>query len=182
MTRRFCAADWRDIFYNAVRQAPGGVVAAAAFLTDRREKSIHPEDLRRRLRGADGESLTMEMAELLTEWLIDQRSPTARRWLQAFNGRFSMAAAFLPPPPAGGWPNEAEAICEKLLQITSHNGTLAAIGMRATADNRIDDRECDELEAEIMEVIQVLWRLRRNARRAAGRSEDFVDTQEVGHD
>ncbi|MDR0215634.1 MAG: hypothetical protein LBJ15_16760 [Comamonas sp.] len=174
MTRRFSAADWRDIFYNAVRKTEGGVNAAAAFLTDRREKSIHPEDLRRRLRGAEGESLSMEMAELLTEWLIDQHSPDARRWLQAFNGRFSMAAAFLPPPPEGGWANEADAIREKLLQITSHNGTLAAIGMRATADNRIDDRECDQMEAEIMDSIQLLWRLRRNTRRAAGRSEDFV--------
>lgn len=174
MTRRYSAADWRDLFYNAVRQAPGGVNAAAAFLTERREKSIHPEDLRRRLRGADGESLTMEMAELLTEWLIDQRSPDARRWLVAFNARFSMAAAFLPPPPEHGWADEAQAIREKLLQITAHNGALASIGMQATADNRIDDRECDAMEAEVMDAIQLLFRLRRNVRRAAGRSEDFV--------
>ena len=56
MTYRYSSADWRDVFYNAVRNANGGVVAAAAFLTERRGKSIHPEDLRRRLRGADGES------------------------------------------------------------------------------------------------------------------------------
>ncbi|MBD9583605.1 hypothetical protein IB269_19615 [Delftia sp. DLF01] len=174
MTRRYSAADWRDILYNTIRRASGGVTAAATFLTDRREKSIHPEDLRRRLRGADGESLSTEMLELLSEWLVDQHDPDALRWLQAFNGRFGMAAAHLPPPPDGGWPCEAAAIREKLLQITAQNGTLATIGMNATADGLIDGRECDELEAQCMQAIELLWRLRRNARRAAGRSEDFT--------
>lgn len=174
MTCRYSSADWRDVFYNVVRSANGGVVAAAKFLSERRGKSIHSEDLRRRLRGADGESLTMEMGELLTEWLIDQRDPNARQWLQAFNARFSMAAAYLPPPPEGGWKDEAQAIRDKLLQITAKNGALASIGMVATADSRIDDKECDAMEAEVMAAIELLWRLRRNVRRAAGRSEDFV--------
>lgn len=174
MTCRYSSADWRDVFYNVVRSANGGVVAAAKFLSERRGKSIHSEDLRRRLRGADGESLTMEMGELLTEWLIDQRDPNARQWLLAFNARFSMAAAYLPPPPEGGWKDEAQAIRDKLLQITAKNGALASIGMTATADSRIDDKECDAMEAEVMAAIELLWRLRRNVRRAAGRSEDFV--------
>lgn len=174
MTCRYSSADWRDVFYNSVRAANGGVNAAAAFLSERRGKSIHPEDLRRRLRGADGESLTMEMAELLTEWLTDQRDPGATNWLQSFNARFGMAAAYLQPPPPGGWADEAQAIRDKLLQITAKNGVLASIGMAATADNRIDDRECDAMEAEVMATIELCWRLRRNVRRAAGRSEDFV--------
>jgi len=174
MTYRYASADWRDVLYNTVRQAQGGVNAAAAFLTERRERSIHPEDLRRRLRGADGETLSTEMLELLTEWLIDQGRVDARRWLQSFNARFSMAAAYLPPPPEGGWACESSAIREKLLQITAHNGALATIGMSATADGRIDGRECDELEAQCMHAIELLWRLRRHARRAAGRSEDFT--------
>ncbi|MBK0115412.1 MULTISPECIES: hypothetical protein [unclassified Delftia] len=174
MTRRYSTADWRDIFYNAVREAPGGVTAAAAFLTDRREKAIHPEDLRRRLRGADGESLSTEMLELLSEWLIDMGRPDARRWLQSFNARFSMAAAYLPPPPEGGWACEASAIRQKVMQITAKNGLLAEICSRVTEDNQIDSRECDELEAGCMEIIELVFRLRRNARRAAGRSEDFT--------
>lgn len=174
MTCRYSSADWRDVFYNVVRSANGGVNAAAAFLSERRGKSIHPEDLRRRLRGADGESLTMEMGELLTEWLIDQRDPNARKWLLAFNARFSMAAAYLPPPPEGGWADEAQAIRNKLLEITAKNGALASSGMAATADSRIDEKECDQMETEVMAAIELLWRLRRNVRRAAGRSEDFV--------
>ena len=67
MTRRYSGADWRDVFYNAIRSADGGVVEAAKFLTERRERFIHAEDLRRRLRGADGESLSTETLELLSE-------------------------------------------------------------------------------------------------------------------
>lgn len=174
MTCHYSSADWRDALYNAVRQAPGGVNAAAAFLTERRGRSIHPETLRTRLRCVDGDSISMDMAELLTEWLLDQRDPSARRWLLAFNARFSMAAAHLPPPPEGGWADEGVAIREKLLEITVKGGMLADVGMRATADGRIDDKECDDLEAECMAAIELLWRLRRNARRAAGRSEDFT--------
>lgn len=174
MTCHYSGADWRDVFYNAIRNAEGGVVEAAKFLTERRERFIHAEDLRRRLRRADGESLSTEMLELLSEWLLDRREPGALRWLQVFNARFGMAAAHLPPPPEGGWPCEAAAIREKLLQITAQNGALATIGMNATADGRIDSRECDELEAQCMQAIELLWRLRRNARRAAGRSEDFT--------
>lgn len=174
MTRRYSAADWRDIFYNAIREAPGGVTAAAAFLTDRREKAIHPEDLRRRLRGADGESLSTEMLELLTEWLIDLGRPDARRWLQSFNARFSMAAAYLPPPPKGGWACEISAVKKKVMRLTAKNGRLAEVCDRVTEDNHLDAQECDELEASCMEIIELVFRLRRNARRAAGRSEDFT--------
>jgi len=174
MTRRYSGADWRDVFYNAIRSADGGVVEAAKFLTERRERFIHAEDLRRRLRGADGESLSTEMLELLSEWLLDRREPGALRWLQVFNARFGMAAAHLPPPPEGGWACEATAIQKKIMQITAENGLLANIGMRVTEDKRLDDQECDELEAQCMQVIELVFRLRRNARRAAGRSEDFT--------
>lgn len=174
MTRRTSAANWRDALYNTIREVDGGVGAAASFLTDRRDRYIHREDLRKRLSGRDGESLSTEMLELLAEWLIAQRHPRPLSWLQALNGQFGMAAAYLPPPPDGGWPCEAAAIRDKLLQITAKNGALATIGMNATADGQIDGRECDELEAKCMQAIELLWRLRRNARRAAGRSEDFT--------
>ena len=60
------------------------------------------------------------------------------------------------------------------MQITAENGLLANIGMRVTEDKRLDDQECDELEAQCMQIIELVFRLRRNARRAAGRSEDFT--------
>lgn len=169
MTRRYSRADWRDILYNAVRQAPGGVVAAAAHLTDRRGVRIHPEDLRRRLRGADGETLSTEMLELLTEWLLDMRRPDAMGWLQAFNARFDMAAAHVPPLSGDELRCEVAAIREKLLHLTVQGGTLADVGMRATADGLIDGPECDALEAQCMEGVELLMRLRALARRAAGR-------------
>src|SRR5690606_40626420 len=83
MTRRFSSLNWRDALYSAVRQAPGGVGAAAVFLSDRRAVSIHPESLRRKLTG--GEQLDLDMAFLLTEWLEELADcrESARDWLIA---------------------------------------------------------------------------------------------------
>ena len=41
MTCRTSALNWLDVLYNSVRKTPGGVVDAAAFLADRRGKSMH---------------------------------------------------------------------------------------------------------------------------------------------
>jgi len=50
MPCRTSALNWLDVLYNSVRKTPGGVVDAAAFLADRRGKSMHPETLRAKLR------------------------------------------------------------------------------------------------------------------------------------
>lgn len=168
MTRRYSSIDWRDVFYNSVRKASGGVAAAAAYLTDRREKSIHREDLRRRLRGADGESLTLEMAELLTEWMQEIREPGWRDWLKALNSQFGLVTMELPPPPAGGWACEASAIREKALQLNVQGGQLTELVMKATDDKRISKAEAEAIEQQAMAEIELLYRTVRNARRAAG--------------
>ncbi|KAB2900380.1 MAG: hypothetical protein F9K35_07015, partial [Burkholderiaceae bacterium] len=92
MTCRYSDTDWRDVLYNAVRAAPDGVTGAARFLTERRGRSIHPETLRARLRGVDGESPSMDMVVLLTEWLQDLRRPDALAWLHALNASFGLVA------------------------------------------------------------------------------------------
>lgn len=167
MTCHYSTADWRDVFYNTVRKAAGGVVAAAAFLTQRRERSIHAETLRTRLRGVDGEWINLEMLELLTEWMQDQRDPHALDWLKSLNHRFGLVAMELPPPPEGGWSCEIEAVNRKLLQLSVEGGTLTALGMKATQDKKLTPREVDEMVAQIMAEVELLLRLRRNLLRAA---------------
>ncbi len=51
MTCRTSSLNWLDNLYNSVRETPGGVEAAAAYLAQRRGKSMHPETLRAKLRG-----------------------------------------------------------------------------------------------------------------------------------
>lgn len=168
MTCRYSETDWRDVLYNAVRKAPGGLPAAAAFLTTRRDRTIHPETLRQRLRGVDGDCISMDMAELLTEWLQDMGRKDARDWIHALNGRWSIASTEIDPPPAGGWTDEVNAIREKLLNLSVHGGKLTELGLRATGDGQIDPAEADALEAQALDEIRVLFRLIRNTRRAAG--------------
>ena len=168
MTCHYSSADWRDVLYNTVRRASGGVVAAATFLTKRRARSIHSETLRTRLRGLDGEWINLEMLELLTEWMQDHRDPQALDWLKALCQRFGMVAMELPPPPAGGWECEIEAVNRKLLQLNVEGGTLTALGMKATQDKELTRREAEEMSVQIMAEVELLLRLNRNICRAAG--------------
>lgn len=168
MTCYLSPTDWRDVFYSAVRKAPGGVSGAAMFLTQRRGRSIHPETLRSRLRGVDGEWINTEMLELLTEWMQDSKHAEALDWLSALNNRFGFVALELPPPPAGGWADEAEALRKKALQLNVEGGQLTQLVMRATEDQRISLKEAEEITAQAMAEIELLCRTVRNARRAAG--------------
>ena len=168
MTCYLSPTDWRDVLYNAVRQAPGGVVAAAAFLTQRRGRSMHSETLRARLRGIEGEWVNLEILELLTEWMQDSKHAEALAWLGTLNNRFGMVALALPPPPTGGWACEAAALREKALQLGVEGGHLTQLVMRATDDKRISVAEAEEITAQAMAEVELLYRNVRNARRAAG--------------
>ena len=168
MTCRLSPTDWRDVLYNTVRGANGGVKAAAAFLADRRGVSIHSEYLRARLRGVDGQWVNVEVLELLTEWLQEIREPNALQWLQTLSIQHGMVTMELPPPPAGGWPCEITAIREKLLQASVKKGVLTHILTLATADHHMTVSEAEEADAQIMDLVMLLLRLRRNVRRSAG--------------
>jgi len=168
MTCRLSPTNWGDVLYNSVRKANGGVKAAATHLQERRGVSVHPEYLRTLLRGLDGKSISVEMLELLTEWLQEIREPGALDWLQALNIKHGLVSMELPPPPAGGWPCEITAIREKLLQASVKKGVLTHILTLATADHHMTVSEAEEADAQIMDLVMLLLRLRRNVRRSAG--------------
>lgn len=72
MTCRYDSTEWLDVLYTSVRNTPGGVADAANHLTIRRGKNITPESLRLRLRGVGDSRLSMEMFELLIEWMQEK--------------------------------------------------------------------------------------------------------------
>lgn len=166
MTCRYSQVEWRDVIYNSVRNAPGGVVEAAKFLTARRGKTIHPEVLRSKLRGVDGESVSMEMAELLTEWLMDLNRPDARDWIHAFNTRFDMSAEELDSLADCGFKDQIVAIRDELLNLAVAGGLLTSTGMDAIEDKKITPSEAEAIEAQVHQEIRLLLRLARSARRA----------------
>lgn len=177
MTCRTSALNWLDVLYNSVRKTPGGVVDAAAFLADRRGKSMHPETLRAKLRGLEGESVTMEIAELLTEWMQEKAGGNdyALDWMQALAGQFGMAVATVPPPPEGGWSDEIGAIQTKLLEITTRVGRLSGTAVDAMADRQIDSDEARLMVEEANSLITMAHRLIRNVSRAAAKGGGRVD-------
>jgi hypothetical protein len=132
MTCRYKDSDWRDALYNAVRSAPGGVVEAARFLTARRGRSIHTETLRSRLRGIDGDCITLEMAELLTEWMQDMKHPSALDWIHAFNGRFGLNATGASAVDASQ--SKAIQLVMGMLSLNVHGGELSAAVADTVAD------------------------------------------------
>ncbi|WP_258223451.1 hypothetical protein [Stenotrophomonas sp. HMWF023] len=161
--------NWLDVLYNSVRKTPGGVADAAAYLADRRGKSMHPETLRAKLRGLEGESLTIEHAELLTEWMQEKAggSAYALEWMQALAGQFGMAVDAVPPPPEGGWVDEIGAIQTKLLEITTRVGRLSGTALDAMSDGNIDSDEAELMVSEVRAMRTMAHRLERNVARAA---------------
>lgn len=61
MTCRYSETEWLDVLYTSVRKTPGGVAAAAAFLTQRRGRNITVESLRLRLNGNGDTYPSMEI-------------------------------------------------------------------------------------------------------------------------
>jgi len=130
---------WRDAAYNAVMKMPGSVNAAAAYLTERRGVSIKGETLRKKLRGLDGESISMEMLEMLTEWMMELSAGTsvATDWILSLAAQFNLAVDHVPAAPEAGWPDEIAAIRDKLLHVSKFCGQLSAVALDVLADNQV---------------------------------------------
>ncbi|GGE68606.1 hypothetical protein GGR41_000535 [Paenalcaligenes hominis] len=165
MTKRFSSLNWRDALYNSVRQAPGGINDAAAFLTERRNTSIHPESLRRKLTG--GEQLDLDMAFLLTEWLqafVCSHS-TAKDWLIAANEQLGLSVVEMPTEPVGGFDDEADALNRKGLKAISELGEMCSAITSTTADGRVTEEERELVVAKARVLIVLCFRVIRNVTR-----------------
>lgn len=165
MTRRFSSLNWRDALYSAVRQAPGGVGAAAVFLSDRRGLSIHPESLRRKLTG--GEQLDIDMAFLLTEWLEELADcrESARDWLIAAAQQGGLSVVEMPPEPEGGFTDEAGALNEKALKAAAELGQMCSAITGTTADGKVTFEEREKVVAKARDLIVLCFRIIRNVTR-----------------
>lgn len=165
MTKRFSSLNWRDALYNSVRKAPGGVNAAALFLTERREISIHPESLRRKLTG--GEQLDMDMAFLLTEWLQDFvcSRDSAKDWLISANEQLNLSVVEMPAEPEGGFGDEADALNRKGLTAISELGEMCSAITNTTADGRVTAEERELVVAKARVLIVLCFRVIRNVTR-----------------
>lgn len=168
MTCRYTQIDPHDALYNAVRRTPGGVEDLAAFLTARRGAAIHPETLRQRLRQVKGQSMSLPLAELATEWMLEKSGGDeyARDWIIALAIRHGVAASVLPPPLQHD--DEARAARDKVMEMSALNGQLSAVAVEALSDGEISEQDASAIVAECDKIIQKAQRLKRNVVRGAG--------------
>jgi hypothetical protein len=142
MTCRYSGTDWLDVLYTSVRNTPGGVADAAAFLTNRRGKSIGTESLRLRLRGEGENRLSMEMFELLIEWMEEKRQPHFVDAIHALNERFGLRATPAEGDDARG---NVDRVALDALELAQQSGVVAGEVREAIADGKITGQEADAI-------------------------------------
>lgn len=167
MTCRYEKTDWRDVLYTSVRNTPGGVPDAAVFLTTRRGRSMHAETLRAKLRGVEGESISVEIADMLTEWMQEKNQPEASAWIQAFASAHGMVAIPIENPIASAATGDLTAILEKSLHLDVHGGRLSKLLLDALHDRAISINEADQIASQIDDEMRLLAKLRRSVLKVA---------------
>lgn len=139
MTCHYSGTLWSDVLYTSVRNTPGGVNDAARFLTDRRGKTIHSETLRAKLRHIDGESLSLEMVELLTEWMEEKAQETRLDWLKSLNAQYGLATTNVVILP------RLLDLNESLILATFSFGALAGAIAEALSDSKISKDKAEKI-------------------------------------
>ena len=174
MTCRYEKTDWRDVLYTSVRNCPGGVPDAATFLTTRRGRSMHAETLRAKLRGVEGESISVEIADMLTEWMQEKNQPDASGWIQAFAASHSLVAIPVDVPDQDvALLCEITSLLEKSLDIDVQGGRLSNLLLSALHDRTINIGEADPIAAQIDDEMRLLAKLRRNVMKCAASGGDL---------
>ncbi|VBL41232.1 Uncharacterised protein [Burkholderia pseudomallei] len=165
MTCRYDSTEWLDVLYTSVRNTPGGVADAANHLTNRRGKGITPESLRLRLRGVGDSRLSMEMFELLIEWMQEKSEAEAHALdaLHALNARFGLVAERVDDHHAvdGHEPGTMHLVTTTL-HLQAHVGKVAD-------DVTRDDREAEQIIATGRKGQRLFQRLIHAARNLAAR-------------
>lgn len=154
MTCRTHSMSWLDVLYNDVRRTPGGLVDAATFLATRRGKSLHTETLRCKLAGREGESVTLELAELLTEWMQEKAggSAYAHDWLRALCAQHGLQADVVPALEPMDIHAQVGRISTAVLRLTALAGQVSGATADALSDGRLTATEASDLVAAARDV------------------------------
>ena len=137
---------------------------------------MHAETLRAKLRGVEGESISVEIADMLTEWMQEKNQPTAAGWIQAFAAAHGLVAIEIEIPlivqlAAAG----ITEILEKSLDIDVHGGQLSSLLLHALQDRSISVTEADTIAAQIDNEMRLLARLRHKVLQVAATGGHLTD-------
>ena len=171
MTCRYEKTDWRDVLYTTVRSTPGGIADAANFLKNRRGKTMHTETLRAKLRGLEGESISIEIADLLTEWMEEKSQPEATAWIAAIAMDHGLVCFKSEVDSAGGRVS-LSSLLESGLNVSASTGALSGLLSEALKDRKITALESDQIAAQIDAEMRQLAQMRQSIELASTTSLD----------
>ncbi|MEX3915991.1 hypothetical protein AB4Y43_07060 [Paraburkholderia sp. BR10872] len=166
MTCRYSNTDWLDVLYTSIRGTPGGLPEAAAFLTNRRGRNITTESLRLRLRGQGENRLSMEMFELLIEWMEERRQPQYRDALIALNERFNLSVVPNDIVQVGSTPHD---IAMQTFDLAQHAGIVAECVREALEDRIVTPAEADNIIGAARDSKRLLDRIIATVRRVSAK-------------
>ena len=128
--------------------------------------------LRLRLRGVDDNRLSMEMFELLIEWMQEKRDGDSHALdaLHALNARFGLVAEHIEERDDNDQADTGlTQLVSTALHLQAHVGHVAGEVQRAIEDARIDEREAEQIIATGRKGQRLFQRLMRTARDLAAR-------------
>lgn len=171
MTCRYSNTDWLDVLYNSVRRTPGGVVDAARFLTERRGRSIHAESLRAKLRGVNGDEISLSMADLLTEWMEEKEGGSlyAHDWNLAHDAQNGLVADIAPKDDVHPL-DLIKAIQASAMQVGALSGGVLGTTAESIADDTVTPQERDTVVFILRELRAQTHQLERSLLQAARQS------------
>ncbi|MGI4856741.1 MAG: phage regulatory CII family protein [Janthinobacterium lividum] len=161
MTCRYSGSHWLDVLYTSVRHTPGGVAAAATFLTTRRGRSIGAETLRLRLRGEGDNRLSMEMFELLLEWMCEMKQDHANDALHCLNEQFGLIAA---PGVVDAKADCVTALTHAACEVQADVGDISRIVAESVVDKMIHADELARIEGASKAAQRSIQRLTETSR------------------
>jgi len=167
MTCRLSESNWLNVLYSAVRETEGGVTGAAAYVSEKRGKRIHPESLRAKLNSPDEDPISVEMASLVTDWM-GKRIPGvdhSKDWLHALCAQHGMVCA--PADQADDGPVDPQSLMLKGLLVGEGSGVLMRLLKDALADSRVCQNDRNYLVRQIRIGVRVLQKFEAMVNRAA---------------
>lgn len=128
---------------------------------------MHAETLRAKLRGVEGESVSVEIADMLTEWMQEKSQPQATAWIEALASDHALVAIPVEASIGNQTQNHLVHLLEKSLDIDAQGGRLSSMLLDSLRDRAIAKGEADQIAAQIDQEMRLLAKLRRNIMRIA---------------
>lgn len=169
MTYQYSDIDQHEALYNVARRYPGGIEAIAHAMGARLGKQVSPNVLRNKLRpGITSHALNAEEFSLVVELCEEAGVDGAKVPVHALCMRHGMVA--VEPLPSGAIATVTDLMIH-LGKVSREFADVVKVVTEGAEDGRIEPKEADRIQQEVMEVMRAAMALSQAATRAAEQVE-----------